>query len=137
MPTIGVAVLLLIATSAWAQSFRGSIRGRVTDPNGSVIAGAKVTAKNIGTGLQREATTGQDGAYMLAELQAGEYTVKAESTGLSPSAHNVQVNVGLDTSANFDLTKVQKRQEELTVTEEAPLVEASRDVLGEVVEQAW
>jgi hypothetical protein len=132
---IGVAALLLIATSAWAQSFRGSIRGTVTDPSGSVIAGAKVTAKNIGTGLQREAITGQDGAYVLAELPAGEYTVRAESAGLSPSAQNVQVNVGLDTSANFDLTKVQKRQEELTVTEEAPLVEASRDVLGEVVDQ--
>src|SRR6202011_933025 len=89
----------------------------------------------IGTGLQREATTGQDGAYVLAELPAGEYTVMAESAGLSPSAQNVQVNVGLDTSANFDLTKVQKRQEELNVTEEAPLVEATRDVLGEVVER--
>src|SRR3979490_2770516 len=132
---IGVATLLLITTSAWAQSFRGSIRGTVTDPSGSVIAGAKVTARNIGTGLRREATTGQDGAYVLAELPAGEYTVTAESTGLSPSAQNVQVNVGLDTSANFDLTKVEKRQEELTITEESPLVEASRDVLGEVVER--
>src|SRR6202521_4620024 len=132
---IGVAALLLIASSAWAQSFRGSIRGRVTDPSGSVIAGAKVTAKNIGTGLQREATTGQDGAYVLAELPAGEYTVMAESAGLSPSAQNVQVNVGLDTSANFDLTKVQKRQEELTVTEEATVIDVTRDVLGEVVER--
>lgn len=132
---IGVAALSLIVTSAWAQSFRGSIRGTATDPSGSVIAGAKVTAKNIGTGLQREATTGQDGAYVLAELPAGEYTVMAESAGLSPSAQNVQVNVGLDTSANFDLTKVQKRQEELTVTEEAPVIETTRDVLGEVVER--
>src|ERR1700674_5298585 len=132
---IGAAALLLIASSAWAQSFRGSIRGTVTDPSGSVIAGAKVSARNIDTGMQREATTGRDGAYVLAELAAGEYTVMAESAGLSPSAQNVRVNVGLDTSANFDLTKVQKRQEELTVTEEAPLVEASRDVLGEVVDQ--
>src|SRR4030088_3813505 len=84
--TIGVAALLLIATSASAQTFRGSIRGTVTDPSGSIIAGAKVTAKNIGTGLKREATTGQDGAYVLAELPAGEYTVTAESTGLSPTA---------------------------------------------------
>src|ERR1019366_8820936 len=97
--------------------------------------GAKVIAKNIGTGLQREATTGPDGAYVLAELPAGEYTVRAESAALSPSAQNVQVNVGLDTTANFDLTKVAKRQEQLTVTEEAPLVEASRDVLGEVVDR--
>jgi hypothetical protein len=132
---IGVAALLLIATSAWAQSFRGSIRGTVTDPSGSVIAGAKVTAKNIGTGQQREATTGPDGAYVLAELPAGEYTVRAESAGLSPTAQNVQVNVGMDTSANFALTKVAKRQEQLTVTEEAPVIETTRDVLGQVVER--
>src|ERR1700674_626948 len=133
--TIGVAALLPIATSAWAQSFRGSIRGTVTDPSGSVISGAKVTAKNIGTGLQREATTGQDGAYVLAELPAGEYTVRAESAGLSPSAQNVQVNVGLDTSANFDLTKVQKVVQQLEITEEAPMIETTRDVLGQVVER--
>jgi len=132
---IGVAALLLITASAWAQSFRGSIRGTVTDPTGSVIAGAKVTAKNIATGLQREATTGDDGAYVLAELPAGEYTVRAESTGLSPSAQNVQVNVGLDTSANFDLTKLQQRQEQLTVIAEAPVVETTRDVLGQAVER--
>ena len=133
--TIGVAALLLITTSAWAQSFRGSIRGTVTDPSGSVIAGAKVSAKNIGTGQQREATTGADGGYVLAELPAGEYTVTVESAGLSPSAQNVRVNVGLDTTANFDLTKVAQRTEQVTVIEEAPLVEASRDVLGEVVDQ--
>ncbi len=131
---IGVAALLLLTTPAWAQSFRGSIRGTVTDPSGSVIVGAKVTAKNIDTGLLREAATGPDGGYVLAELPAGKYTVRAESTGLSPTAQNVQVNVGLDTSANFDLTKVQQRLEQLTVTEDAPLVEASRDVLGEVVD---
>jgi len=132
---IGAAALLLITTPAWAQSFRGSIRGTVTDPSGSVIAGAKVSAKSIGTGLQREAVTGADGGYVLAELPAGEYTVTVESAGLSPSAQNVQVNVGLDTTANFDLTKVEKRHEQLTVTAEAPLVEGTRDVLGEVVDQ--
>ena len=66
--TIGAAALLLITTSAWSQSFRGSIRGTVTDPSGSVIAGAKVSAKSIGTGLQSEASTGADGGYVLAEL---------------------------------------------------------------------
>jgi hypothetical protein len=130
-----VATMLLITTSAWTQSFRGSIRGAVTDPSGSIIAGAKVTAKNIGTGLQREATTGQDGAYVLAELPAGVYTVAAQAAGLSPAAQNVQVNVGLDTTANFDLTKVEKRQEQLNVSAEAPLVESTRDVLGEVVDE--
>ena len=127
--------VLLVAAIAAGQSFRGSIRGTVTDPSGSIIAGAKVTARNIGTGLSRAATTGEDGGYVLAELPAGEYTVTAEAAGLSPTAQNVLVNVGLDTTANFDLTKVAKRQEQLTVTEEAPVIETARDVLGQVVER--
>jgi len=130
-----IGITLLVTASGWAQSFRGSIRGTVTDPSGSVIAGAKLTAKSIGTGLQRQTTTGQDGAYVLAELPAGEYTVTAEAAGLSPTAQNVQVNVGLDTSANFDLTKVQKVLEQLVVTTEAPVIETTRDVLGQVVER--
>jgi hypothetical protein len=124
-----------LITTLWAQSFRGSIRGTVTDPTGGVITGAKITARSIGTGLQRETATGPDGGYVLAELPVGEYTVRVESAGLSPAAQNVQVNVGLDTTANFDLTQVQQRQEQLTVTEEAPVIETTRDVLGQVVER--
>jgi hypothetical protein len=130
-----LTISLLLTALASAQSFRGAIRGKVTDPSGSIIAGASVSAKNTGTGLTRGATTGDDGGYVLAELPAGVYTVTAQAAGLSPAAQNVQVNVGLDTTANFDLTKVEKRQEQLNVTAEAPLVEATRDVLGEVVDQ--
>ena len=133
--TFGFAVVFLITASTWAQSFRGSIHGIVSDPSGSVIAGAKITAKSVDTGQQREAATGQDGGYVLAELPAGEYTVTVESAGLSSSAQKVQVDVGLVTTANFGLTKLQQRQEQITITEEAPLVETSRDVLGEVVDR--
>jgi hypothetical protein len=125
----------MLTAFGWGQSFRGSIRGKVTDPTGGLIAGASVSAKSTGTGLSREATTGDDGGYVLAELPAGVYTVTAHAPGLSPAAQNVQVNVGLDTTANFDLTKVEKRQEQLNVTAEAPLIETTRDVLGEVVER--
>src|SRR5260370_8562010 len=70
---ISVAAMLLITTSAWAQSFRGSIRGTVTDPSGSVIAGAKVTAKNIAPGLQHDAPTAAHGATPLPNPPAAEY----------------------------------------------------------------
>jgi hypothetical protein len=68
-------------------------------------------------------------------VPAGVYTVTAQATGLSPAAMNVRVNVGLDTTADFDLTQVEKRQEHLNVTADAPLIETTRDVLGEIVEQ--
>ena len=118
-----------------AQSYRGSIRGHVVDPSGGVMAGAKVTAKNSATGFTRETVTGADGAYVLAELAAGKYVVMAQAPNLNPVAQNVTVNVGLDTTADFDLTQVERRQEQVTVTGEPPLVESTRDVLGEVVDQ--
>ena len=130
-----IAMLLLLPCLLLGQSYRGSIRGKVVDPTGSVIAGAKVSAKSSATGLLRTTLTDTDGGYVLAELPAGQYVVLAESAGLSPVAQNVVVNVGLDTTANFDLTKVEKKIEQLTVTESAPLVDTSRDVLGEVVER--
>jgi hypothetical protein len=130
-----LALVLLVPCIVLAQSFRGSIRGKVVDPSGSVIAGAKVTAKNSATGQVREAATGNDGAYVLAELPVGGYVVMAESKGLSPVAQNVIVNVGSDTTADFDLTILQKRLEQLTVTEEAPVIDTTRDVLSDVVDQ--
>ena len=131
-----IVLLLLFATAlATAQSYRGSIRGKVVDPSGGFIAGAKVTAKSSATGLTRDTLTDADGAFVLAELPAGQYVVVAESAGLSPVAQNVVVNVGLDTTADFDLTKVERKVEEVTVSEAlAPVVEESRDVLGEIVD---
>ena len=128
-------VMLLMPCFLFAQSYRGSIRGHVVDPSGSVMAGAKVTAKNGATGLTRETVTGIDGGYVLAELPAGRYVVMAQAPNLNPVAQNVTVNVGLDTMADFDLTQVERRQEQVTVTEETPLVDSARDVLGEVVSQ--
>ena len=53
-----LTLVLLLPRVLLAQSFRGSIRGKVVDPSGSLIAGAKVTAKNSATGQVREAATG-------------------------------------------------------------------------------
>jgi len=135
LATTAVGVVLLLSCFLFAQSFRGSIRGKVADPTGSLVAGAKITAKNSATGLVRNAVTGSDGAYVLAELPTGEYVVTAEASGLSPVAQNVMVSVGLDTTANFDLTKVQQNLENINVVAEAPVVENTRDVLGEVVDR--
>ena len=128
-------VLLLLPCFLLAQSYRGSIRGHVVDPSGNVMAGAKVTARNSATGISRQTLTGIDGGYVLAELPAGGYVVVAQAANLNPVAQNVTVSVGHDTTADFDLMQVERRQEQVTVTEETPLVDSTRDVLGEVVNQ--
>jgi carboxypeptidase family protein len=130
-----ITLLLFLPCFLLAQSYRGSIRGHVVDPSGNVMAGAKVTARNSATGISRQTLTGIDGGYVLAELSAGGYVVMAEAANLNPVAQNVIVSVGHDTTADFDLMQVERRQEQVTVTEETPLVDSTRDVLGEVVNQ--
>ena len=131
----GVLAVVTFSGVLMAQSYRGSIRGRVVDPHGAFIAGAKIVSKNTGTGQSREAVTGEDGAYVMAEMPAGNYVVTADAAGLTPAAQNVIVKVGLDATADFDLATVQQRKEEITVTSSTAEVEQSRDVLGEVVDQ--
>jgi hypothetical protein len=134
-PWLTVFALVLIPAVLCAQSFRGSIRGSVKDASGALLLGAKVTAKNNATGLVRETKTAEDGTYIMAELPAGVYSVVAEAASLSPTAQNVVVKVGFDTTADFDLTEIQRHVESLTVVAENPVIEATRDVLGEIVEQ--
>jgi hypothetical protein len=130
-----ILLLLLIPGLLLAQSFRGSIRGQIVDPNGKLIVGAKVSAKSPATGLVRDTITGDEGAYVLAELPVGLYTVTAEFAGFSPVAQNIVVNVGLDTTANFDLTTLAQKTEQVTVLAAAPVIEQTRDVLGQAVDR--
>ena len=73
--------VLLAAVTLSAQTFRGTILGTVTDPSGAVVAGAKVTVKNLGTGLERTTETSADGSYALPELPIGTYTVTVVLAG--------------------------------------------------------
>jgi hypothetical protein len=130
-----LVVVLLLSGMMLAQSYRGSIRGKVSDPGGGLVAGAKITSKNIDTGLSRDGVTNEEGTYVLAELPAGTYTVTVNAPGFASVAQNVVVSVGLDTTADFGMLKVEQHQESVTVTGSAPLVEATRDVLGEVVDR--
>ena len=130
-----LAGIILLSSLAVAQSFRGSVRGKVTDPSGGLVAGAKITAKNVNTGLTRDEATSEDGSFVFAELPAGEYTVSVNAAGFAQVAQNIVVNVGVETAADFNLLKVEQQHETVNVSEEAPLVEATRDVLGEVVDQ--
>src|SRR5438309_2002395 len=69
------AVLLTLLTFVFAsgQEFRGSITGKVTDPNGAVVAGATVTVTNTGTNAESTAITNAEGSYDFPVLLPGKY----------------------------------------------------------------
>ena len=61
----------------------GTIRGNVTDPNGSIIANAKVQVTDLETNLSRDFTTDKEGNYEAVGLKSGNYRVSVTATGLA------------------------------------------------------
>ena len=119
-----------------AQSFRGAIRGEVTDPHGLHVAGAIVVARNLGTSESREVTADADGEYRFLELPAGEYEVSAVASGFEEvRAPRVRVEVGEETVVNLSLSHVKGHEERVEVMESVPLIDTSSTTLSQVVDR--
>ena len=99
-----LSLIFLLAAVASAQTFRGTILGTVTDPNGAVVSGAKVTVKNASTGLERSTTTDDSGNYTVAELPIGSYEVRVDRTGFVPTVvSNVAVEIASERRVDLKL----------------------------------
>src|ERR1700752_4928531 len=83
----------LVPTLLPAQGTGGRILGRVTDPSGAVVTGAKVSAINEATGVARDTNTSDSGDYVFPDLPVGTYTLTFEGTGFKK---DVRKGVSLD-----------------------------------------
>ncbi|HEX6648598.1 MAG TPA: carboxypeptidase-like regulatory domain-containing protein, partial [Pyrinomonadaceae bacterium] len=120
---------LFVVTSAVGQTDRGSLTGRVTDPNGAGVASAKITATNINTSETREVNTSDDGNYTIPELKADPYKVTAEAQGFkTASAENIVVGVQVIRTLDFKL-EVGEISSVVTISnEEAPVLQTETPV---------
>src|SRR6476660_1460455 len=123
--------LLLASASLLAQTFRGTILGSVTDPQGAVVAGAKVTVHNVNTGLERTTETSADRRYSIPELPIGTYTVSVTQSGFQTAVtSNVAVNVAAEKRVDV-VFRTGQVSEKVEVSGEAlPQVETTTDTLG-------
>lgn len=129
-------LLLFSSTASRGQSFRGGIRGSILDAHSLPVAGAKVTARNLGTSETREVTSDSDGTYLFLELPAGEYEVSSIAPGFQEAtAPRVTVNVGAETVVDIALAKPTEKQESIVVTENIPLMDTTSTTLSQVVDR--
>jgi hypothetical protein len=118
-----MALLLLLPTLVLAQSvITGGLTGIVTDPSGSVIAGAAVSLKNQSTSEVLPAATGPTGAYQFTLLKPGIYVVSVSLTGFKQVSETVEVLLGQTALANVKL-EVGATSETITVTERGALLQ--------------
>ena len=98
------ALLLLLATGAWAQTETGQITGTITDPTGAVVVGARVVAKSANSGILREATTNSAGLFSIVSLKVDTYEVSVSAQGFETITKRAAVNVGSITTVDAQLT---------------------------------
>jgi hypothetical protein len=94
---IGYLLFLLVfaLSTAFGQTFRGAINGTVTDSTGAVIAGATVTATDVGTNIAHSMAATGDGQFSFQDLPTGTYSVKVIAAGFqTTTVSNVTVTAG-------------------------------------------
>ncbi|HEX8906702.1 MAG TPA: carboxypeptidase regulatory-like domain-containing protein, partial [Longimicrobiaceae bacterium] len=79
------------------------IRGYVRGAGGAAVAGARVTAVNAETNLERSAVTSPNGFYTIGGLPPGPYRLTAGMMGFGEKSASVRLLVGQTLDQNFDL----------------------------------
>ena len=94
-------LMLGLASSALAQTSRGTVTGIVTDPNGDAVLGATVELKNKDTNLSRTATTNDAGLYRFDAVDLGTYDLTIMAPGFRPIT-NTGILISANRVATFD-----------------------------------
>jgi carboxypeptidase family protein len=76
-----VILLLSLTGLIYAQDYRAKLQGIVSDASGGGLAGAKVTLRNVGTGVEVTRQTNAEGLYIFDFVESGTYLVTVEAQG--------------------------------------------------------
>ena len=129
------AVLLGFSAPVMGQAVNATLLGAVTDTSGAVVAGAKVTATEMKTGVSRSTTTNDNGNYEFGNLPPGQYEVATEKQGFK-KAVRAGVDVVVNTVTRVNLTLVPGEvTEQVVVTSETPILETDRADTGRKIEE--
>jgi hypothetical protein len=130
-----IFAMLLLPAGASAQVSSGKIVGLVQDNSAGVLPGATIVARNLATGVSRDATTNDRGRYEIAGLQPGRYQVEAELTGFRRTSQGpVAVTVNEETRLDFVL-QLGEVAENITVQGESSTVQTNTATIGKLVEE--
>ncbi len=124
---------IALASIVWAQP-TATIVGRVTDPSGAVLGGAKVAARNVATGLERNTEATSTGDFELPLLPiTGSYTLRISHPGFQVQEFT-GITLQVDQRARFDaVMTVGAVTETVTVQESTPIVNTETGSIGQVI----
>ena len=132
-----VLLSLLLSTYAFTQSSNATVSGTVADATGAVLPSVTITATNNATGVVTTVITNEAGAYNLASLLPGTYTLGAELPGFQKQTYtNVQLGNAQQVRLNFTLqVATQAQSVEVTIAVDT-LIATSSSSVGEVLSES-
>src|SRR4051794_22600616 len=132
-----VAVLFglsVLGGPATAQETRASLSGIVSDTSGSIVPGTSLQLTNMETGVTLSTTANEAGLYRFLFLDPGKYKIVASISGFkSWERDNIQLSVAQAATLPVVL-EVGSQTEKITVTAEAPLLEAEKSDRGMLID---
>src|SRR5438093_3113291 len=124
-----VSFALLVGT-AEAQQGSSAMRGRALDEQGAALPGVVITITHQDTGIFRTTVSGDDGAYLVANLVPGSYRVNAEIQGFKKATlSDILLTAGATQTQDFTL-QIGALEESVTVTGQAPQVDVTSVAVG-------
>lgn len=135
---LGALLLCLTAfvLPSWAQNNKATVLGTVTDPQGALVRAANVTITNAATGEVRTTATGDDGTYIITNLNPGTYRLQVEGSGFKTLVYE---NIVLETNARQSVDAVFTElagagAATVTVTADSgPVTESETSVRGDII----
>src|SRR6185503_12923270 len=95
----------------------------------AAIPGATISIRDERTGLERETTTNEEGAYVVLQLKPSVYTITVKSSGFeAKTTAGVVVAVGQSRNLDF-IVNAAGKNESITVSDTA-VVETSSARIG-------
>src|SRR5262245_27858663 len=125
-------MLAALSSNVSAQS-TATLQGSVKDQSGAVVPGAKVTRRDLATGVERIVQTGSNGNYQAAALPPDVHQVETRAQGFAQQAiDNLTLEVSQIAVQNFQL-KIGDVTQRVIVPAETQVVETSTITVGQVI----
>ncbi|HEX6730909.1 MAG TPA: TonB-dependent receptor [Pyrinomonadaceae bacterium] len=118
--------------SASAQTYRGTIRGTIYDPNRAVVPGVEIKLTNRETNEERTVRSNDEGEYSISSLRPGPYQIETMAQGFAKSVRELMLAVNQEARVDFDLGVTGHAEVDVDATTNLKMDSAS---IGTVIDQ--
>lgn len=125
--------LLMVSSSAFAQSNYAVVGGTIIDPQGHPFPGAALQLKSVATQAVRQSTSNAQGIFQIPGLLPGDYELTVQASGFATLTQPVRLEVAQQLIVNLTL-KIASVKDVVEVADQLPPLHTTDAAVGEVVE---